>query len=204
MYIFEKKQNENNHSLKNLSKESITTALLILLKEKPYEDITISEICAKAGVSRNAFYRNYPAKDAILRVYLYEETDAWRRNLRKIENLTYIQYFTLLFVQFGKFKDLIRKMIQSNLTYLLIDLIFNFFRDFTRVHDKNNYYECHLAGSIYAIVTNWVMNERPEYPEEIAHLICKFNHIMPETIVIPPPPTSLEKMLTRSSFKYNN
>ena len=49
-----------------LTKECISTALLVLLEEKPYEKITISEITEKAGVSRMAYYRNYKDKDDIL------------------------------------------------------------------------------------------------------------------------------------------
>ena len=41
-------------------------ALLNLLKTKPLGDITISELVTKAGVSRNAFYRNYTSKEAII------------------------------------------------------------------------------------------------------------------------------------------
>ena len=46
--------------------ESLKEALIILLKTKPYEKITIMELCFKAGVSRMAFYGNFTSKDDIL------------------------------------------------------------------------------------------------------------------------------------------
>ena len=34
-------------------------ALISLLKEKPFDYITVSEICSKAGVNRSTFYLHY-------------------------------------------------------------------------------------------------------------------------------------------------
>ena len=44
----------------------ITEALLALLKEKDYQDISITELCEKADVTRTSFYRNFKSKDDIL------------------------------------------------------------------------------------------------------------------------------------------
>ena len=44
----------------------IYQALEILLESKPYNKISITDICTKAGVSRETFYRHYNDKDEIL------------------------------------------------------------------------------------------------------------------------------------------
>ena len=41
------------------TKERLRNALLSLLKDKPLDEITISEICNKASVNRNTFYSHY-------------------------------------------------------------------------------------------------------------------------------------------------
>jgi len=200
--------NSYNISMKNITKESITQALLLLMDKKEYTAITISEICVRAGVSRNAFYRNYPAKDAILRIFTYEVTQSWRIEYRKSNrNLTAEDYFSYLFTQIGKYKSLIKKMLLAGLDYLIIDLFFNFFRDFTKNSNFPTYHTCHLGGSIYAIVVHWVMNEQPETPEELASIVCKLNHIKPDGICTPPGVndiTDIDTMLTRSTFTYRN
>jgi AcrR family transcriptional regulator len=38
------------------SQSAIAEALLNLMKEKPYSKISVSEICKRAGVSRQTFY----------------------------------------------------------------------------------------------------------------------------------------------------
>ena len=37
----------------------ITEALLILMKKEKYKDITITEICEKAGTTRMSFYSKF-------------------------------------------------------------------------------------------------------------------------------------------------
>ncbi|MBR6940531.1 MAG: TetR/AcrR family transcriptional regulator, partial [Clostridia bacterium] len=53
----------NRSESNNLTRECITTALLIIIREKDYDEITITDITEKAGVSRMAYYRNYKSKD---------------------------------------------------------------------------------------------------------------------------------------------
>lgn len=49
----------------------ITDALLKLLREKPIEAISISELCGLAGIGRASFYRNFNSKEDILRSYIH-------------------------------------------------------------------------------------------------------------------------------------
>ena len=44
----------------------IFEALMILLEEKPYSKIGVSDITKKAGIARQTFYRNYSDKDDIV------------------------------------------------------------------------------------------------------------------------------------------
>ena len=199
-----KAMNSNNQDLKNITKESITQALLRLMQEKEYKDISITDVCKLAGVSRNAFYRNYPAKDAILRQYMYEFTDVWRRQLRTVKNLTAKQYFTTLFIETGKHKELIRMLHKAQIEYLLIDVIFTFFRNFTLHTSQIHYLQCHFAGSIHSIIVHWIMNEQPETPEELGLMVCNFNHLSPNTRINLPEPIPIEKLMTISTFTYRN
>lgn len=48
------------------SRIALTGALLALLEEKPFEQITIREISARAGTGYATFFRHYPTKEALL------------------------------------------------------------------------------------------------------------------------------------------
>ena len=40
-----------------LVRECLKSSLLTLMREKSYKDLSVTELCRKAGVSRMAFYR---------------------------------------------------------------------------------------------------------------------------------------------------
>ena len=48
----------------------IFEALMLLLDEKPYSKISVSDITKKAGIARQTFYRNYNDKTEIVSEYL--------------------------------------------------------------------------------------------------------------------------------------
>jgi len=48
----------------------IFDALMLLMDEKPYEEITVSDIAEKAGVARPTFYRNFNDKDEVVLRYI--------------------------------------------------------------------------------------------------------------------------------------
>lgn len=83
-----KNLSQSNKEINQLTRESIETALLFLLEKKDMRQISISELVKKAGVSRNAFYRNYKSKEEILEL-AYERTsqqlmDKWHQLQKKV------------------------------------------------------------------------------------------------------------------------
>jgi AcrR family transcriptional regulator len=55
------------------SREALTGALLALLEEKPFDQLTIREISARAGTGYATFFRHYPTKEALLSDVASEE-----------------------------------------------------------------------------------------------------------------------------------
>src|SRR5947208_1887220 len=48
------------------TRSALCAALLVLLEEKPFEQITVREITRKAVVGYATFFRRYPDKEALL------------------------------------------------------------------------------------------------------------------------------------------
>src|SRR5690606_8197096 len=55
------------------SRNALTGALLELLEERPFDQLTIREITARAGTGYATFFRHYPTKDALLSDVASEE-----------------------------------------------------------------------------------------------------------------------------------
>lgn len=60
-------RNEKNRQINQVTRESLSIALIYLMNEKPFEKISITELVERAGVSRTAFYRNYTDKEDLLK-----------------------------------------------------------------------------------------------------------------------------------------
>ena len=48
------------------SRNALTGALLALIEEKPFDQLTIREITGRAGTGYATFFRHYPTKEALL------------------------------------------------------------------------------------------------------------------------------------------
>lgn len=48
------------------SHDALVSALLRLLAERPFEQITIRDLVAEAGIGYTTFFRHYPSKEALL------------------------------------------------------------------------------------------------------------------------------------------
>lgn len=66
------KISNNPSSIK--SKAEITSALLKLMKEYPYSEITVKQIILETNVVRKTFYRNFNSKNDVLTSYIDQIT----------------------------------------------------------------------------------------------------------------------------------
>jgi len=62
----------------------ILEAILLLMDEKPYDKITVSDIIEKAGIARQTFYRNYKDKNEAVVQYF---ANIFNSELLSVENI---------------------------------------------------------------------------------------------------------------------
>lgn len=63
--------NESDNPSAIRSKKQITDALLRLMEDHPYEEITVKQIVLETDLARKTFYRNFSSKDDVLNAYIY-------------------------------------------------------------------------------------------------------------------------------------
>lgn len=148
--------------------EYITEALLLLMREKEYKDISITEICAKAGVTRMSFYRNFEGKEDILKKWIVSVTDTFLTvSGISYKNDSNTEYFIKLFTHLKQHKAICTAMYKAELIYLVKE---QFDRVFLSIHqDEYDPYKSYfLAGGIYNVFLLWLINGCKETPEELA------------------------------------
>ena len=62
--------NTRNSELCQQTKDSIANAAVDLLLAEPGAELSVTRLCRQAGVSRNAFYRNFDAVEEVVGYYL--------------------------------------------------------------------------------------------------------------------------------------
>lgn len=145
----------------------ITDALFELMKEKPYADITITEIIARAGVVKMSFYRNYKSKEAVVQQWIKKVTDEFLEssNLSFSKN-TREDYFLKLFTHLYNYRDRTSLIYQAGLAHLLKDEFEE--RFLTAEREKYNTYEIYfIAGGVFNVYYYWLRNGHKDTPAEL-------------------------------------
>ncbi|NMM63603.1 TetR/AcrR family transcriptional regulator [Clostridium sp. P21] len=156
-------KNKRNEDLNNLTKESISLAYYKLLLQK--EDISIKKICEKAGVSRNAYYRNFESVDEIIIYYLilkwanYCENAGTETEISNDVGSHLIKYFY-------SEREFVRAIKQQGQIYLVEEL----FRKVLIPKDVSGaekYFSYVVAYSIYSFIRAMIDNDFTETPDEL-------------------------------------
>ncbi len=146
----------------------ITEALLILLRDKEYKDISITEICKKAGVTRMSFYRNFESKEDILFKKVRNVTDSFvKESDISYKSDTVSSYFVKLFTHMQQQKELCAALNKAGLIYMVKDEFDRVFLN-TYKNDYDEYKSLFLAGGIYNVFLFWLINDCRDDPETLA------------------------------------
>ena len=179
---------KNNMESNAVTREAARDALFLLMEEKDYEDIRITDVIRKSGISRSAFYRNYRSKDDVLRDAVGDMNqftlDRFSSNVE--ENWRY--YIRSIRQNRRKLELLIK----AHREWFLLDALnerldYSSGTDFTTALPH---------GYIFNMVIYWVKCGMPGTDEEVLSLIldaCRDNATIMLSGVIPP--EDLEKTL---------
>ncbi len=149
-------------------REYITDALLLMMKKVPYNDISITSLCEKAGVTRMSFYRNFSTKEDVLKAWIRSVTESFLNDSGiSYRNDSSEQYFTKLFTHLKNHKDICLAIYDAGLIYLIKDEFDSVFLTLHR-EEYDEYKSYFLAGGIYNIFLLWLIHGCRESPQELA------------------------------------
>ena len=171
-------------------------ALISLLKKKPFDYITISEICETAGVNRSTFYLHYETVGDLLDEtaryllndflsYFSTDTKSIALNLKNCEpnDLIFIcdKYLTPYFTYIKDNKEVFGTALVNNKTLgfedvykRMFDNIFNPILDkFHYPADIRQYVMMYYLNGLNAITVEWLKNGCDKSTEEISKIIAE-------------------------------
>ncbi|MFC7392907.1 TetR/AcrR family transcriptional regulator [Scopulibacillus cellulosilyticus] len=173
---------ENGNVQNILVKECIFEAFMILLANKNFNDISITEITNKAGVSRMAYYRNYSSKEEIIHDHLNELILHFLNEFENKDSVTPYQKAKTFFCFFRHHKILLDNLIKSNVTYILLEHLEKNIHPLLQASSlelaKNTVeakYKAHfIAGGLFQILIEWCKNNMLESDDQMAQLTMDF------------------------------
>lgn len=156
------------HTTNAVVKDSITQALLILMKNSPLSEISVTSIVQKAGVGRVSFYRNFKSKHDVLEQHLLNLIQEWGKEFESHGDPNY--FSESLFNHYYKNKDFYLLLYKHELSSMVYETI----RHGTKIYESQNslerYGKSMIAGMLFGCIDEWMRQGMQETPEEMVTL----------------------------------
>ncbi|MBR3126661.1 MAG: hypothetical protein IKF35_00200 [Solobacterium sp.] len=137
------------------------------------EDISVTELVRKAGVSRTAYYSNYNSFSEILAEFIRENLAFLNDEVWKAINNEEDLFYPIIKKMEEK-KDLLILMMKANLentAFLQMREAINI--NYPTIDNETYYILIAAIGMIRNVILEWVMNECRESVEEISSICNK-------------------------------
>ena len=108
--------------------KSLCDAFLALMSEKPFDDITVGELCDRALVRRATFYKHFADKYDFFSFFIRQTKDSFVKQIAAEvptdSPFSYNIYISRMFVRFvNEHEKLIQNILTSNALSLLIEIL---------------------------------------------------------------------------------
>lgn len=165
-------------SRENTSKLYMAKALIELMKTKTLDDISITMLTRKAGVSRMSYYRYFSHKIEVLENYLDSLIEAYYREVDEKFRLEFQsrEHIVQSLKYFRKHSDFMLCLTRANLSSLMMERLnaYVFQRSGGSESKDMKYRLFYYVGAIYNVYIEWLKGGLKESENDIADIIYKF------------------------------
>ncbi len=152
-------------------KAQMTDALLKLLKEKEFKNISVSEITALAQVGRISFYRNYKEKEDILKEYILILFGKWMKEYDDSGKNSNDELMGAMFAHLSEYGDFYRLLSDRKLLYLLKDVITWICGPKPEYPNLGAYVAAFISSGLYGWIEEWFARGMQESAEEMTEML---------------------------------
>lgn len=160
------------------TRQLVCEAFVALLADTPYHKITVTQLIARAGVSRTAFYNNFKSiDDVILLIYDYSFREGYGDKFSSPSYITssaYIRDTIAYFDRFSVFLSAVEKQEVSQYFYITLAR-----RLFSGLHSSDSfimnnkeYFLAFFLSPVFHICQIWMTKGKKESREELQR-ICE-------------------------------
>ncbi len=170
---------EGNNPTALKSQQWLTENLLDLMEEKPYEEISIMDICKKADLSRQTFYNYFESKDELFRFLL---RSTYEGKLKEMNEIPSSKEAISIFVNIAKENNrLVSAIVKNNMGNIVSDEIFQcitkFLNNFIPNFSNQPHFAYHvilLSGALTHFLTYYARNNSEMSEKEMTLILEAF------------------------------
>ena len=171
-----------NKNGKTKTKGLIGMTSYSLMIKRPYEEISVKDICEKAGVSRMSFYRYYNKKDDIFVDYCDERFEEFYSLITTKKVFETGKELTLEIFKFiQKYYRQIKILTMANKEFMLLDqlnsytkyVVSNLKTEYLLANKNNPVFAYCIAGGLFNVIMFWVRSGMKNTPEEMNEMLYK-------------------------------
>lgn len=166
---------ETTETKDTLTKTYIFQAFYDLLIKNSINEINVSDICTKAGVSRMSFYRNFKSKDDLVEKSLEKILENLKETLSKQEQINQYTVTKEIFATALKYQKVTKAFKNSDyitkFTNCIAERLFTFAPE-DKINPAQKYIPIFYFSAIAGTLAVWLNNGTAETPEEMAKSIC--------------------------------
>jgi AcrR family transcriptional regulator len=160
------------------SRSALTRALLELLEEKPFDQLTIREISQRAGTGYATFFRHYPTKEALLSDVASEEiADLLARTIPVLHDSSSFESTLALCRHVGEHRNLWVALLTGGAAGILREEFIRQARELPREFvEVKSWLPADLgvvygAGGTIDLLAWWLSQDAAYTPEQIAGIL---------------------------------
>ncbi len=151
--------------------EHLTDALVSLMRGRPLDEISVSELCARAGVGRASFYRNFASKEDVLRKRVDRYLMDWSEADRAAGAGSLSGLVRSLFAHLDEHRDFYGLFAERGLAHLLEDAILASVRFDPNLPREAAYTSAYAAYVLYGWVETWFRRGMRDSADELADML---------------------------------
>lgn len=169
----------SNRKTKNKTKGLISLALYSLLLKKNYEDISVKEICERAGVSRMSFYRYYNKKDDIFVDYCDARFEEFYEEIKDQKDMSFKDLTLEMFKFIKRYARQLSVLQTAHREFMLLDqlnsyaryMIVNFRSEYLQEQKNNPVFAHFMAGGLFNVLKYWINSGMEASPEDMNNML---------------------------------
>lgn len=158
------------------TKKNIYETFENLMKNSSFEEIKVSDICAKAMINRSTFYAHYNDKYELLEEYINNMKNLIRKELEKNTNITnskeyYLEMIKLLLDHIELKRDTFAAIMINNKNSITMDILYDVIdKDIIKQIKSNSEHEETIVpidiisrfylGAVISICTEWIVSKK--------------------------------------------